>query len=81
MTVALADRPKGRANSFDPATVLVIRSEPCSVIRNKMKLVLRFMPRHQCSLKADLTVPADAYLYNHVYVINKHYKVATLSQK
>jgi hypothetical protein len=25
--VALADRPKGRANSFDPATVLVIRSE------------------------------------------------------
>ena len=77
MTVALAERPKGRANSFEPATVLVINSEPCSVIRNKKNLILRsILPLHvgrRCERagrpQGRNQNPRSRHFYNHVCVI------------
>jgi hypothetical protein len=80
MTVALADRPKGRANSFDPATVLAISSE---LQRHQNQKELDPAPHAaRCTLTCaigqpttDATKVVNSVHYNHVYVIRRHPKV------
>ena len=85
MTVALAERPKGKANSFDPATVVVINSEPCNVIRNKKNLILRSIMSLQPSHRRDRVGRPQGsnqnsrsrHFYNNVYVIYQQSMVDT----